>query len=312
MSSPKILVIGPTGQVGSAVATAAQREGAKVFLGMRDPTKPIPGLSPEQESERGFERVQANIEQPDSLRDAVAKTGATRVFLYLSYATPDFMKAGLESLKAAGIEYVVFCSSYSIQLELDKIPQSDIISFFHAHVENSLTEVFGTSGFAAIRGGYFASNTRIWGKMIAAGELKLQAPDAKFDYVSPGDVGEVCGTVLAKGPAILEGQHIQEIVAPHVLKQKEAVDIIAQVLGKEISVTTPTREEGVKIWMEGLGLPEPVAQTFYDILEGRVNENDGMYREGEFQKSVANTQKFLGRPGKKFEQWVEENKGIFE
>lgn len=80
----RVLVFGPTGNVGSIVACTAQQQGAKVFLAMRDTGKPIPSLSALQESDGGFERVQADLMDPVSVRSAVEKTKATAAFVYLA------------------------------------------------------------------------------------------------------------------------------------------------------------------------------------------------------------------------------------
>ena len=38
----KVIVFGPTGNIGSVAAVTAQEKGAKVYLAMRDPKKTIP------------------------------------------------------------------------------------------------------------------------------------------------------------------------------------------------------------------------------------------------------------------------------
>jgi uncharacterized protein YbjT (DUF2867 family) len=45
MAFEKVIVFGPTGNIGSITAQTASKKGAKVYLAMRDPKKTIPGLS---------------------------------------------------------------------------------------------------------------------------------------------------------------------------------------------------------------------------------------------------------------------------
>ena len=99
----KTIIFGPTGHVGSATARAAQQHGAKVFLAMRNPEKRIPHLSVEQEQAAGFERIQADLTKPDTIRAAVTKTGAKHAFIYTVFSTADNMRSSIEALKSAGI-----------------------------------------------------------------------------------------------------------------------------------------------------------------------------------------------------------------
>jgi hypothetical protein len=70
-----VIVFGPTGSVASVVTRTAQENGAKVVLAMRDTQKPIPGLSIEQERKGGFERIQADLNNADSVAAAVKLFG---------------------------------------------------------------------------------------------------------------------------------------------------------------------------------------------------------------------------------------------
>lgn len=143
-----VIVFGPTGNVGAWVARTAREHGAQVILAMRDTKKPIRKLD---ESQGGYERVQADLTQPDSVTKAVKATGAKRAFIYLVHGTQDHMKASIEALKAGGIEFVVFLSSFTVQGDLKAIKAQDMISFMHASVELVLETVFGKENFVALR-----------------------------------------------------------------------------------------------------------------------------------------------------------------
>lgn len=98
--STKVIVFGPTGGVASATAIAAQKHGAKVYLGMRDTTKPIPNLNSTQEKAGDFSRIQADLTQPSTLKEAALKSGAKHAFVYLKAAD---LKASLSALKEGGV-----------------------------------------------------------------------------------------------------------------------------------------------------------------------------------------------------------------
>ena len=105
--------LGPRGAVGSAAARTAEELGAKVVLAMRDPEKSIPGIDSEKEKQGSFERVQADLTKPDTVRDAVNTTGAKYAFIYLAHGAPNGMKSTIEALKSAGIHLVVFLEQFS-------------------------------------------------------------------------------------------------------------------------------------------------------------------------------------------------------
>ncbi|CAG9974972.1 unnamed protein product [Clonostachys byssicola] len=316
MTSVKTIVFGPTGAVGSATARAAQEQGAKVVLGMRDPTKPITGLSPEDEQRGGIERVHADLSKPETLHEAVTKTGATRAFIYLLFEAKDGMKSILTTLKSAGIEYVVFLSSDAVPDSLD-IRESDHIAQIHGEVELSLKEVFGAGAYAAVRAGWFASNSLRWKDMFKEREIKIPYAEAYFDWISPQDIGSVCGGLLSKAPRDIDGRagpSVVRIAGPNVLTQAEAVDVVAKSLGKEVKITSLSFDEGVKFFVSSVGLPEPAAKALVDIIRIRAEggKADGGYEGLRYEERVANIRKYSGREATPFQQWVDENKKEFD
>lgn len=166
MAGITTIVFGATGSVGSATARTAQERGAKVVLALRDIQKPIPGLSAEQERAAGFERVQADLSEPETVAEAVRKTGAKHAFIYaLLGRTPDNMRAGITALKDAGIEFVVVLSSGSIDSHILNKSPSMFVAVLHGQIEASLDDVFGSGSYVAVRPAYFASKRfggRIW------------------------------------------------------------------------------------------------------------------------------------------------------
>lgn len=118
---------------------------------MRDPQKPIPGLTSEREREGGYERAQADLTKTDSVAAAVKAAGAKRAFIYLAHPSPDHMRSTLTALKSAGIEFVVFLSSYTIPGEPRDVLPSELIPYIQAQVEITLDEVFGRDGYVAVR-----------------------------------------------------------------------------------------------------------------------------------------------------------------
>ena len=312
MTSRKVIVFGPTGAVGSAAARTAAELGAKVVLSMRDTNKAIPGLDADEEKQRGFERVQADLTKPDTVREAVKSTGAKYAFIYLAFGMPDNMKSTIEALKAAGIEMVVFLSSFTCRGDLAAIPQADIIPYVHAQVELNLREIYGADGFVALRPGSFASNSLRYKAAIEKGEVKVHMPDATVDGIVPEDIGRVGGVILAKGPP--EDQRAIYLYGPKLFPQGESIKILAKGLGKDPTIEAANDEEAYKIYTEEHGIPKPLADYMM-----RQSDKAGKASSGQLQvfgysvseEQLSNVQKYSGKKATTFEEWVEQNKGKF-
>ena len=312
MTSRKVIVFGPTGAVGSTAARTAEELGAKVVLAMRNTKKPIPGLDTAKEKQGSFERVYADLTKPDTVYNAVKTTGAKYAFMYLAHRMPDHMKSTIEALKSAGIELVVFLSSYTVQGDPKEIQPSQPIPWVHAQVEINLGEIFGAKGFVAARPGYFAKNTvRQYKSGFEKGEVKMYMPSARVDCIVPEDIGRVCGTILAKGPQ--DEERAIYLFGPEILTQRISVEIIAKVLGKNPKIEILDEEDAIKMFEEQ-GIPAPVAKHMTSRLEisaKKTTEQNQVIgfpvREGQ----LSNVQRYSGRKATTFEEWVEQNKQMF-
>lgn len=297
-----VIVFGPTGSVGSFVARTAQENGATVFLAMRDTQKSIPGLTAEQEKANGYKRVQADLTDPDSVAAAIKESGAKRAFIYGAHTTKDHMRGTLTALKEAGVEFVVFLSSYTISGELRDVEPSDLIPFIHAQVEIALDEIFGSENYVALRPGGFATNLLRFKKGINEGAVDLLAPNFKFDCITPGDMGAAGGKILVNGPR--NGQRKVYLYGPQVLGQAEAIQAIGKVLGKSVTIGSLNEQQALDEYVDA-GIPKPFAEYMVKKSGAPTNER-AHYDEG-----VQNVQLYTGKPSQPFEEWVAENKALF-
>lgn len=300
-----VIVFGPTGNIASVAARTAQEHGAKVLLAMRNTQKPIPGLSAEQEQKGDYERIHADLTNPDSVTAAVKASGAKRAFTYLAHGTSDHMRATLTALKSAGVGFVVFLSSYTVTGEPRDVPPSEVITYVHAQVEISLDEIFGPDNYVALRPGGFATNLLRYKKGIGAGEVKLYAPSFKFDCITPRDMGRVGGTILVQGPQ--NGQQKVYLYGPQIIAQGDAVVVIGKILGKDIKVTALNEQEGVDQYMQA-GVPKPIAE--YMVRKSGSTSNE-LADRAFYDIGVENVKLYTGEPSMGFKEWVEENKGLF-
>jgi uncharacterized protein YbjT (DUF2867 family) len=310
MAFDRVIVFGPTGKNGSITAQTASKKGAKVYLAMRDPKKPIPGLSQEAEQAGKYERLQADLTDADSVRAAVQKSGAQAAFLYLAFGSSDHMLSTFQALKDGGIQHVVFLSSFSVPRDgLEDVQPADMIPYVHAQAELSLRKVFAKEQLVAIRPGWFAANVLNFKAGIAARKVKIMKPEQVNDWITNEDMGEVSGTVLVEGQR--DGQDVIYLFGPELVSQSSVYHSIGRVLGEEIEVKDVGGEEALQEYIDG-GMPEPTAKYLIGVIEesdsneGALTPEPGMYEEG-----VASVKKYTGRPALGFEEWAGRNKSMF-
>ena len=309
MASRNVIVFGPTGAVGSAAARTAEGLGANVVLAMRDTGKSVPGLDAEKEKNGNYERVQADLVKPDTVRDAVNKTGAKHAFIYLAHGSSDHMKSTIEALKSAGIELVVFLSSFTSQGDLKAIQPSEIIPYVHAQVELALQEVYGTDGFVALRPGSFASNNTQYKGGLAKNEVKMFGPDAMVDNIVPEDIGAVAGRILAKGPQ--DEKRAIYLYGPELMTQKDCVNVLAKVLGKDPKIEIANEQDAYQMFVEERGVPAPIAKYMIGVV-GRIGTGKTLvFGYPVTEEDLGNVEKYSGRKATKFEEWVVKNKHLF-
>ena len=306
------IIFGPTGHVGSSVAVSALEYNlTNIILAMRDPTKPIPGLTPEVESLIQAKRAQVDLSDPSSITSAVSKSNAKRAFLYLVPGTSDHMRSAIEALKSSGVEFVVYLSAGGIGSDVESVQPSNLIAYAHAQVEKNLAEVFGKGGYVALRPGVFASNAVSWWKSaIPKGEVKLYAGGFSADWIAPSDIGRVAAAVLAGHMAVETS--VLDLAGSEDMSLREAVGVIAKAVGKEVKIVDIDAEECIKMFVE-MGQPRVIAAHIVEFL-GKGLESGGvqnLFKGAVYDEAVGNVERYTGRPATRFAQWAEDNKGEF-
>jgi len=299
MASSTVLVFGPTGRVGSAAAIEARRRGATVYLAMRDTQKELKDID-EQGNEGKYIRVQADLAKPETIKQAVETSGAKTAFAYCVQAEGS-MRESFKALKDAGIEHVVFLSSFTVKEPISATDTSSLISAFHAGTETALSES-GLS-YTAVRPAYFTSNVTWALDDIKKGEIELLYPDVVCDYLSPRDIGTVCGSIMAEPRFQKEAGSSFYLCGPELITQRDAHARIGKVIGHDIAVKE-IDEEG---WHEKMGrMPKPIRDSLIKALK----EGPVVY-EKIFEESVKNLNKYMDREPTTLEGWTEENKAVF-
>ncbi|KAF2724204.1 NAD(P)-binding protein [Polychaeton citri CBS 116435] len=305
-----VIVFGPTGQIGSVTARTAAEYGAKVWLAMRDTSKAIPGLGKDLEAAGDFHRVRADLQDTETVSQAVKTSGAKRAFVYLVHGAPDHMKAALEAMKSAGIEFVVFISSFTIDTDkgLREISSTELIPYVHAQVEANLDDIFGSDQYVAMRPGAFATNLLQERKGIAAGQVLLYGGEFQQDNINPSDIGRASGNILVSGPR--NGQKKVYLYGPEILSLHDSVVQIGRILQRDLKVTALGAEEAWNNYISS-GLPEPYAKYMIQVLSTKGPDKGFGERFPSYDEGVNNVKLYTGRPSTSLEEWVRENEAEF-
>jgi NAD(P)-dependent dehydrogenase (short-subunit alcohol dehydrogenase family) len=306
-----VIIFGPTGQVGSAAARTAAGLGAKVWLAMRDTSKSIPGLTKESETAGDFHRIQADLEKPETVSQAIKTSGAKRAFIYLVHHAADHLLGAITAMKAAGVEFVVFLSSFTILVNqgLREIPSTDLLPYVHAQVEANLADVFGPDNYVAVRSGCFITNLLAQKTGIAANHVDLYGAEFEQDNIAPSDVGKVIGNIVVSGPK--NGQREVYVYGPEILSMYDAVVKIGKVLQKDVKINVLGRKEGYDKYIK-VGMPPSFAEYMVEVGSTKGPDKGNGERFPNYKEGVANVSLYTGQPPMGLEMWVKQNKAVFD
>ncbi|RMZ71228.1 hypothetical protein GMOD_00005752 [Pyrenophora seminiperda CCB06] len=300
-----VIVFGPTGAVGRAAAIEAHRRGAKVYLAMRDTKKELKGIKEEGNEDR-FIRVQADLNKPETIKEAVKTSGAKSAFVYIAHDSKDHMRSAFEALEEGGVNYVVMLSSYTVQ-DPPSSPENskNMISVIHAQAEVALQET-GLQ-YTAVRPAYFNSNIFWEHQEIKKGEAELLFPDVRMDYIAPSDIGTVCGSLLAEPGFQKEAGPSFYLCGPKVMTQREGMETIGKALGKELKI----KEIDSERWFEKLEhMPRPLLESVEKTL--RESKENGDKYDKIHEQAVKDFRKYAERELTKLEDWIKEHKAALE
>lgn len=305
-----VIIFGPTGQVGSAAARTAGELGAKVWLAMRDTSKSIPGLTKESEAAGDYHRIQADLEKPETVSQAIKTSGAKRAFIYLVHHASDHLHGTITAMKEAGVEFVVFLSSFTIPANkgFREIPSADLIPYVHAQVEANLDDVFGSDHYVAVRPGCFVTNL-LWDKAgIVANDVKLYGAEFSQDNIVPSDIGSVIGNIIVSGPK--NGQKKVYLYGPEILSWYDSIVKIGKVLQKDLKVTVVGPKEGYDKFIS-VGMPPVFADYMVKTMGTKGTDKGNGERFLNYEEGVSNVTLYTGQKPTSLEEWVTQNKAIF-
>ena len=287
-----ILVTGATGPVGRLLIDSLLARGAAVRALSRDPgAAALPA---------GVEVVAGDAAgEPSPLTGAL--TDVTALFLH-----PRVVGARSGELLALarerGVRRVVALSAMNVDDPLDEQP-----SRFAGDRNKEAEEAAMASGLAwsSLRASSFAGNTaRAWGPQIRAGDV-VRYPFAAFreSLLDERDLAEVGARELLRtdddtGPA---GRRLR-LTGPLSLSHREAVDVLGQVLGRQLRYEEVPPEAAARD-MVRRGMPEP----FVTALMARY----ARHLDQPQHPATDDVQRVLGRPARGYATWAAHHADAF-
>lgn len=278
------LITGATGNVGSELVRVLADEG-----------QPVRALTRDGRSDRlpgGVPQVAGDLNDPESLRPALAGGSAGRV--RAMFLMPGYQGAAqtLAYARAAGVEHVVQLSGSSV----NSTDTSNVISTYMIEAEADVK----SSGLAwtIIRPYAFMSNTLQWVPQLKAGDV-VTAPFAgvRQAVTDPSDIAAVAALALTgQGHA---GQ-TYPVTGPQSLLPADRLRILGDVLSRNLELR-PQPDDEARAEMSATTPEKYVAAFFSFYAEGTLDESVPL-------STVAD---LTGRPPRTFEQWARTHAAAF-
>lgn len=276
-----ILVTGATGNVGGELVRALAQGGQPVrALTRADGRQELPG---------GAERAVGDLNQPESMRDALA--GTEGIFLYPGYRD---MPGTLEEARGAGVRHAVLLSGSSAASG----DTSNAISRYMIESEAAVRE----SGLAwtILRPFGFMSNTLQWVPQLEAGDV-VRAPFAGVPVamIDPHDIAAVAAACLTESGSAHEGR-VYTLSGPEALRPADRIRILGEVLGRDLKFEGQPDEEA---WTEmSASMPREYVEAFFNFYA------DGTLDESQVLPTVSDVTR---RPPRAFRQWAQAHASAF-
>lgn len=279
------LITGATGNVGGELVTQLLDAGHQVRAYVRNLEKA------RQQLPEGVELAVGDLDDTTALDTAVEAVDA----IFFMQASPVSAQAQnvVDAAKAAGVQHVVALSSIGTAIH----PMPIIGAAIKAR-----DDVLRASGLDVV---YLKPNTlasnALWWKTSIATEGKVYDPTdpGLTPPIDPYDIARVAATVLTE-PGHTGHSYI--LNGPEALSAREQVEILADVLGREIEFVPVTPEQFAEVSISR-GTPEPQARGLQNLQE--------LFRAGRSGVLSEDVQNLTGIAPRTFREWAEQHEADF-
>ncbi|MEV6155073.1 NAD(P)H-binding protein [Nonomuraea sp. NPDC052129] len=278
-----ILITGATGTIGSQTARLLIERGEAVRSMTRDLSR-----SP------GGEAVQADFEDPRSLRRAFEGVSAALLLTGFGGRLKEHDQAMIEAAVAAGVKKVVKLSA----IGTGGTDDPDDVRSWHVPGEEAI-KASGMS-WTMLRPAGFASNSLGWAEAVrSGGPIPNFTGDGVQPIIDPRDIAAVAVAALTTSA---HDSRTYDLTGPDLLSVPAQVAILAKVLARPLE-TVEIPIEAAKEQMLASGADPSlvtVAATGWTML-----------KEVGWPQLSDDVQSVLGRPATSYESWVQDHRAAF-
>jgi uncharacterized protein YbjT (DUF2867 family) len=280
-----ILLTGITGNIGGATARALLARGVRFRALVRDPGKAAAW------AERGVELVQGDLEDPASVRRALA--GVDRALLVLPNG--EFQErlelAFVRTAQEAGLPWIIKLSSpEAVRGTTSPIPL--------AHIAAEDAIMASGMKWTFVRPSFYMQNFR--GSVKAAratGKLSMPMGNGTVALTDNNDAGEFIAHVLTDADPALHHAQCYDITGPDpVMTFHDVARAIGEAIGQPVvydDCDPKAFQEAIRPFHRNAWHSDAVARLFAEIADGRTPGHQ-----------TDTFQKIMGRPGRSLKEYL--------
>ena len=280
------LITGATGNVGGELVTQLIDAGHNVRAYVRNPNKA------RQQLPQVAEIAIGDLDDTAALNQAAE--GVDAIFFMQAAPIPAQAQKVVDAATAAGVRRIVALSSIGTALYPMCIigaainARDDVLRATDLHI-------------TFLKPNTLASNA-LWWKPTIANEGKVYDPTdpGLTPPIDPYDIARVAATVLTQPGH--EG-HSYILNGPEALSAREQVEILADVLDREVDFVAVTPEQYAEVNI-ARGTPEPQARGLQDLQE--------LFRAGRSGILSEDVNNLTGIAPRTFRQWCEQHRAEFD
>lgn len=282
--SKKVLVTGPTGNIGSLLVPALVQSEVSVRALVRDEAKV------EAVRSTGAEVVTGDLDRPETLAQAVEGVDSICLITWNGPTAEQQGKNVIEAAVKAGSPYVVRASAYGPESSR-LIKQIDAVDA--ALVASGLP-------FTIMKPTFFMQNIMMAAQTVAeGGAIYMPLKDGKIGMIDVRDIAEATHSVLTT-----EGHHGRSYIltGPESISFHDVARAFSETLGKEVSyVDVPL--EAAKESMVGMGFPEWIVDGYLELFEG--------FAENWADRTTGTVEELTGHPARSIKQFSSNFAAVF-
>lgn len=279
-----ILITGATGHVGKHLISLLLASGYPVHALVRDRTRAA--ALPNE-----VEVVVGDLAHPETLPAAFA--GVERVFLMDASHGLDLTRNAVAAARAAGVQRIVNLSSIGAGVDPMPIMGRSFVAREAMIHESGIAWTF-------LRPSTFMSNALWWlPSLKAEGVVRDPVGPGRSASIDPEDIAAVAAVALTQEG---HGGQIYTLTGSELQTVAEQVEILASVLGREITYIETTPEEAAK---EALarGTDKAIVEVMRDLNEVLHADASAVITD--------DVERVTGQPPATFESWCQRNAAAF-